>query len=675
MDIPTPVTSIPEPPLLGKRLQRFRWLLHFLHISKLLEVHQPPILLQNINLQRARTLLFEILDQQVSPHGLSPRMRTASTYTWLDLKYEPILARGVSPWDPQYDERPASQLPNPATETFPEGGDFWAGQPVTDLIRHQRFHILDGMRRIIYASQHVDHADAVTKVEWGLEKLWHYMMWMMGHAQYFVYGHNGMQMYKAWNSLDSSQQAKFMQETLTSSTVMTGGSEIKTYVDPSEVNLGFEVSVFMKNYFYLAPTLEMFTVSYCKHVLEDRLATDCFTLVPVPNPTDKLLPDDTCPVCLDPYDHDLTRLHSPDQRGDDDEKVALWDLPGDPRVAIKTLCEHAMCLACLKTWIESTNDNSDLCPLCRGDLKPENPAPKLCAALMEEVVQLQYHSTETPLELARRLLAAYDTFIAGLLFSKEEIGAWKDENLRCSLHDLYELRCVVTATTADQFQSETVLLELDAWYLLEKSWDRLRHAVAMAAMEPVAYVQTLPTLLRDLDDHQASQCYLRASMEMRKLGVAMREWTVVFQAQHASLMAQREDGYDADSDGEDSDDEDYEDEDVGDSLTDTIATMERLSISSDSAPDAPAPAQPTLRDPLPPAGDYEELFHTPSPTSEPEHEPVDAYSVADSDNDQVDSDDEDFLPTEHGVLGLQWDEQWGGMDRSQDEADSDDEIF
>ncbi|KAK1917625.1 hypothetical protein P3342_000338 [Pyrenophora teres f. teres] len=579
MDIPTPVTSIPEPPLLGKRLQRFRWLLHFLHISKLLEVHQPPILLQNINLQRARTLLFEILDQQVSPHGLSPRMRTASTYTWLDLKYEPILARGVSPWDPQYDERPASQLPNPATETFPEGGDFWAGQPVTDLIRHQRFHILDGMRRIIYASQHVDHADAVTKVEWGLEKLWHYMMWMMGHAQYFVYGHNGMQMYKAWNSLDSSQQAKFMQETLTSSTVMTGGSEIKTYVDPSEVNLGFEVSVFMKNYFYLAPTLEMFTVSYCKHVLEDRLATDCFTLVPVPNPTDKLLPDDTCPVCLDPYDHDLTRLHSPDQRGDDDEKVALWDLPGDPRVAIKTLCEHAMCLACLKTWIESTNDNSDLCPLCRGDLKPENPAPKLCAALMEEVVQLQYHSTETPLELARRLLAAYDTFIAGLLFSKEEIGAWKDENLRCSLHDLYELRCV------------------------------------------------------------------------------------------------REDGYDADSDGEDSDDEDYEDEDVGDSLTDTIATMERLSISSDSAPDAPAPAQPTLRDPLPPAGDYEELFHTPSPTSEPEHEPVDAYSVADSDNDQVDSDDEDFLPTEHGVLGLQWDEQWGGMDRSQDEADSDDEIF
>ncbi|CAA9956677.1 zf-RING 2 multi-domain protein [Pyrenophora teres f. maculata] len=592
MEIPTPVTSIPEPPLLGKRLQRFRWLLHFLHISKLLEVHQPPILLQNINLQRARTLLFEILDQQVSPHGLSPRMRTASTYTWLDLKYEPLLARGVSPWDPQFDERPASQLPNPATETFPEGGDFWAGQPVTDLIRHQRFHVLDGMRRIIYGSQHVDHADAVAKVEWGLEKLWHYMMWMMGHAQYFVYGHNGMQVYKAWNSLDSSQQAKFMQETLTSSTLMTGGSEIETYVDPSEVNLYLEASVFIKNCFYLAPALETFTVSYCKHVLEDRLATDCFTLVSVPNPTDKLLPDNTCPVCLDPYDHDLTRLHSPDQRGDDDEKVALWDLPDDPRVAIKTLCEHAMCLACLKTWIESTNDNSDLCPLCRGDLKPENPAPKLCAALMEEV-----------------------------------------------------------------------------------SWDRLRHAVAMAAMEPVAYAQTLPTLLRDLDDHQASQCYLRASMEMRKLGVAMREWTVVFQAQHASLMAQREDGYDADSDDEDSDDEDYEDEDVGDSLTDTIATMERLSISSDSAPDAPAPAQPASRDPLPPSGDYEELFHTPSPTSEPEHEIVDAYSVADSDNDQVDSDDEDFLPTEHGVLGLQWDEQWGGMDRSQDEADSDDEIF
>ncbi|KAA8626337.1 hypothetical protein PtrV1_02017 [Pyrenophora tritici-repentis] len=584
MDNSNSAMSTPEPPLIDKHLQRFCWLLHFQHISKLLAFQRRPILIQNRpDLQRARNLFFEIIDQQLSRRGPSPHMRTASTYTWLELKYEPLLARGVSPWDPQFDERPTSQLPNPATETFPEGGEFWAGQPMTDLIRHQRFHILDGMRRIIYASRHMDRADEVAKVEWGLEKMWHYMMWMMGHAQYFVYGHAGKNVYGTWTSLYPSTQANFIKQVLTCSTLVTGGSEIETYVSPSQVELGFESEAFMKDLFNLAHSLEDMTLSYCEHVLSERFATACFTLVPVPAPSEDRLSEEPCTVCMEPYHHDSRRLHFPDQRGDATERNALWDLPGDPRVAIKTLCEYALCLGCLRKWIWSGSNNSELCPHCRGDLKPGNPAPKLCAALMAEVTALQNDTTLTPLELTRRLIAAYDTFTIGLLFPKEMINAWKDEELCCRLQDLYQLHCEITDTTDHQFRFKHTLLKLDTWFLLEKSLERLQHAETMAAMNPAAYADMWPSLLSDLGNLQASQCYLRASIEMQLLGVAIRKWEVAFEAQHASSVSQRED--------------------------------------------------------------------------------------------EADSEDDDFLPTEHGILGLQWNETWGGIDRDEDKVDDEDEFL
>jgi len=81
---------------------------------------------------------------------------------------------------------------------------------------------------------------------------------------------------------------------------------------------------------YLATALEKFVVALSEQVLGDRPYTDWFSLVPIADLAGGPLPGQSCPICLNSYDHRLAWLRSLSLPRESDQKTGLWNSPDEP---------------------------------------------------------------------------------------------------------------------------------------------------------------------------------------------------------------------------------------------------------------------------------------------------------------------------------------------------------
>jgi len=229
-------------------------------------------------------------------------------------------------------------------------------------------------------------------------------------------------------------------------------------------------------------------------------------------------------------------------------------------VAIKTQCEHILCLECLKTWILSKNENAELCPLCRAELPPPNPGPKVFTDWMEELEVLKSDTEITPLARAQGLLEAFGGFLDGFPFFNDQVNWLRYRDPPAMLQDVYNT-CQLDADDAGEFEFRKSLIYTTAWVLADVTWERLELAVEIAGVSHPTDDTTVRESQEIFTSRKATQWYLRAEMEMRSLVSASYENAALFLMRHRWSTA----GSDEESDSSDSDeDNEYEDSDSGD---------------------------------------------------------------------------------------------------------------